>query len=407
MEGIQTTLFETVPDATGKLVVQHNALVNARFDLTTVEMRLFMAMLARINRADTEFREFQVPLREITALSGRRLSGKDYLEVESMCSQLVTRVLHIERPGVEPRTRGNRSRRHAPDFDKIPLMAYAKYRGEEGVLLVRFNDEVMPYLLQLQRNFTKVQLVQLLKIKSPHSYRIYWLLKEYSAFGTRTLGVEELKAMLSLEGQYKQFPLFRMRVLDRARDEMMHTDLPFDYELIREGKAVTKIKFNYASTSTDSAARELSAASPWEIALHTVGVSAGSIAVVAELVGKGEVDPEYIRYVAQVQQEKFKAGKVKSLAGSVFTAITKGHLVEDFQRYQQKRQRAALRKVAVKQPDVVRYTLAEVRATYETMKKKKMTQATTFEQNLELVYLSQGFRQQRDAQGVDWLVKEA
>ena len=106
-------------------------------------------------------------------------------------------------------------------------MAYAKYRGEEGALRVRFNDEVMPYLLQLHQNFTKAQVVQLLKLKSPHSYRIYWLLKEYAAFGSRTLGVDELKSILSLEGQYKQFPLFRLRVLERAREELAQTDLPF------------------------------------------------------------------------------------------------------------------------------------------------------------------------------------
>jgi hypothetical protein len=37
------------------LVVQHNALVNARFDLNTTESRLFLAMLARIKRDDTTF----------------------------------------------------------------------------------------------------------------------------------------------------------------------------------------------------------------------------------------------------------------------------------------------------------------------------------------------------------------
>jgi hypothetical protein len=97
---MQPTLFDNLPlqEPPSKVVVQHNALVNARFDMSTVEMRLFMAMLSRIGRDDDEFREMHIPLTEIVALSGRRPSAKDYQQVAGMCDQLVSRILHIERP---------------------------------------------------------------------------------------------------------------------------------------------------------------------------------------------------------------------------------------------------------------------------------------------------------------------
>ncbi|MDJ0366530.1 replication initiation protein [Hymenobacter sp. H14-R3] len=326
---MQPTLFDHVPEPTnvgGKVVVQHNALVNARFDLSTVEMRLFMAMLSRIRRDDNEFREMRIPLTEIVALSGRRPSAKDYQQVAAMCDLLVSRILHIERPPV-----GRRRERRAsatPDFDKLPLMAYAKYRGEEGALRVRFNDEVMPYLLQLHQNFTKAQVVQLLKLKSPHSYRIYWLLKEYAAFGTRVLGVSELKSILNLDGQYKQFPLFRLRVLDRARQELSQTDLPFEYELLREGKSVAQIKFTFKPLLTLPEALE-PAPPGWQQVLKELGLAPPSLAAVQELVDQGSITPDYVQFVVRTQQAKFQEGKVKSLPGSVFTAITKQHLLAE------------------------------------------------------------------------------
>ncbi|OUJ65178.1 replication initiation protein [Hymenobacter crusticola] len=40
------------------LVVQHNALINGRFDLNTTETRLFLAMLAQIQRDDTSFARY-------------------------------------------------------------------------------------------------------------------------------------------------------------------------------------------------------------------------------------------------------------------------------------------------------------------------------------------------------------
>jgi hypothetical protein len=344
---MQPNLFDLSPPEhpeppAAKIVVQHNALVNARFDLSTVEMRLFMAMLSRIGRDDDEFREMLVPITEVVALSGRRPSVKDYQQVEAMCDQLVSRVLHIERPAAGGRRRRGRKDGErdgaTPDFDKLPLMAYAKYRGAEGALKVRFNDEVMPYLLQLQKNFTKAQVVQLLKLKSPHSYRIYWLLKEYATFGTRTLGVDELKSILSLDGQYKQFPLFKLRVLDKAQQELSRTDLPFEYELLRQGgKRVTHIRFTFQPlavlpeavlAAAEAAGEQLP---EWHRQLLELGLAASSLDTLVELVEQAIVAPEYIAYVIRVQREKHKAGKLKSLPGAVFAAVTKRHLLAEFE----------------------------------------------------------------------------
>jgi len=328
---MQPTLFDNLPlqEPPNKVIVQHNALVNARFDLSTVEMRLFMAMLSRIGRDDNEFREMHIPLTEIVALSGRRPSAKDYQQVAGMCDQLVSRILHIERP-MEGRRRRDRRSSPTPDFDKIPLMAYAKYRGEEGALRVRFNDEVMPYLLQLHQNFTKAQVVQLLKLKSPHSYRIYWLLKEYATFGVRVLGVEELKSILNLEGQYKQFPLFRLRVLDRAQKELSQTDLPFEYELLRDSKAVTQIKFLFKPLATLPEAI-VSGPPSWQQVLQELGLAPASLATIVEMVEQATITVDYVQFVVRTQQAKWQAGKVKSLPGAIFTAITKQHLLPEYE----------------------------------------------------------------------------
>ena len=403
---MQTNLFDPTPPPelpVSKIVVQHNALVNARFDLSTVEMRLFMAMLSRIGRDDSEFREMRIPLTEVVALSGRRPSSKDYQQVAGMCNQLVSRILHIERPN--PARRANR-RNSDPDFDKIPLMAYAKYRGEEGALHVRFNDEVMPYLLQLQRNFTKAQVVQLLKLKSPHSYRIYWLLKEYSAFGTRTIAMDQLKALLNLEGQYKQFPLFRLRVLDRAQLELAKTDLPFEYDLIRQGKGVSEIKFRFTSLAAGEGDALLAANSPWEDALLQAGVATASIVAVSELIERGEIEPGYVQFVVQQQRERQRGGKVKSLAGSIVSAITKKHLTTEYLEAQ-RRTAAPVKKVAPARPESseVRYRLDELPAIYQTMVRKKLTTASSFEEHFQTVYLDQGFVVEADKQGVQWAIK--
>ncbi len=406
---MQAELFaSTKPEPVSKLVVQRNDLINARFALTTLEMRLFMAMLARIDREDTEFQEMSIPVTEVVALSGRRPSGNDYQQLKDMCALLASRVIYVERPSKKKSKRAGQVVEDAPSFSNTPLMAYADYSSEERALVVRFNDRVREHLLQLNEgNFTQAQLMQLLKLKSAHSYRIYWLLKQYGSFGTRTIRVDELKRVLDLEGQYKQFPLFKLRVLDRSQHELGQTNLAFQYDLIRgKGNAVEEIRFRFAPVASEVLLPSLPATAEWQKALLEVGVSASSIVAIGDLIEKGEAEPGYVQYVVQQQRLKSGQGKIKSLAGAVFTAVTKGHLAEEYRKAQQLRQKAPARKASVpRSVPATRYRLQEVQEAYEVMARLKTAKGTTFEENLQLVYLTQGFRQERDSEGVDWLVK--
>lgn len=150
-------------------------------------------------------------------------------------------------------------------------MAYADYSSEERALIVKFNDRVREHLLQLNAsNFTQAQLMQLLKLKSAHSYRIYWLLKQYGSFGVRTMSVEELKRVLDLEGQYKQFPLFKLRVLDRVKQELLQTNLAFEYELLRgKNNSVEEIRFRFTPVANEVLLPSLPATAEWQKAIGT------------------------------------------------------------------------------------------------------------------------------------------
>jgi hypothetical protein len=204
---------------------------------------------------------------------------------------------------------------------------------------VRFNDEIRPYLLQLRQNFTKPQLEQLLKLKSSHSYRIYWLLKEYGTFGQRTIDVEELKSLLNLQGRYKQFPLFRLRVLNRAQEELSKTDLPFEYELHCEGKnnKVVRIRFVFKPLLVLTEAEAQFLEGTWQQALKQLDMAPSSLVTIQSLIEQGKVTSDYVLFVVKDLQAKYKAGKVKSVAGAVFSAITKLHLMAEYQAQQQKR----------------------------------------------------------------------
>jgi hypothetical protein len=310
------------------LVVQHNALVNGRFDLTTTETRLFLAMLAQIRRDDAAFVKCELRVQEFLDAA----SSQNYGHIRKVLENFAGRLITLETLGTD----GQRVMTQRT-YSAIPLLARADYVEGEGLLVLRFNDELQDYLLQLHSNFTKAQLAELMKLKSAVSSRIYWLLREYATFGKRTMALEELKAILGLSEGYDRFNNFRARVLERAKAELAHTDLPFTYATLSKGRTVTHVVFQFKPVGPASTPRALprAPATAWEAALLAAGVSAKSLPQIQEQLLAGTYDEGYIRYVLDTVQAQVKAGKVKKEAGAVFKALTAGYLLDDYHKARQ------------------------------------------------------------------------
>ncbi|MDB5267079.1 MAG: hypothetical protein JWP58_119 [Hymenobacter sp.] len=327
-----------IPDV---LAVQHNALVNARFGLGTLEMRLFLCMLGRIGRNDTAFTECSIPVRE---LAPEGSANVPYSEVAAMVKQLTRRALDIEKLGPEGR------RQKDPDIISIPLMSFASYSKSEGMVVSRFNDAIRPYLLQLRDNFTKAEIKHLQKLKSVSSHRIYWLLKEYAAFGRRTVSLSELRNLLGLTTEYEgRFDHFRARVLDRAQQELQETDMPFTYEMIRQGKSVTELRFLFAPGAgmlAEPAATSPAAGEEWATLLLSIGVAGKSLLQIKKQLEEGYYQEGYIHFVVERMAEQVRLGKIKKQAGAVYKALTEGYLLAEYDQALKSRLKAKALKPA-------------------------------------------------------------
>ncbi|MBO0360842.1 replication initiation protein [Hymenobacter sp. BT186] len=305
------------------LVVQHNALVNAQFSLSTTESRLFLAMLARISPQDTEFAKCQVDIHDIV-----EPTSNNYAHVRKMLDNFGGCKLRIEKLSPDGRRRQKRT------FTVIPLVEYAEYREGGGLVEARFNRQLLPYLLELRDNFTKAQLADLIKLKSPSSFRIYWLLREYASFGKRTVPLEELKAILGLVEEYDRFNNFRVRVLDRAQKELADTDTAFTYKTIKSGREVIAIEFRFQHRlEVDTDAPPLV---EWEEAVLATGITLSSLPQIKSRLAAGDYDLGYVRYVLDTVKSQVQAGKVKREGGAVFKALIDGYLLSAYHKEQQR-----------------------------------------------------------------------
>jgi len=389
-------------------------------------MRLFLALLSRIEFNDVDFKEHFVPASELVF---ERHGGSAYMQIDEMCNNITSIKLYIELL-----EEGTHKRRRRPKYDYIPLMAKAGYDGELGGVVATFNPLIMPYLLQLRENgnFTLAALDELRKLKSPDSARIYWLLREYADFGERTISLSQLRFMLDLtENEYPRFSNFKVRILDKAQTELAKTDMPFTYELERQNQIVQEIKFLFgvnlptqnaeenmqlsqhikSADNAENAEIDVVAQPLWLDALRQVGVSKRSLQQIARQLENKEYPLSYVDFVLTRIGKQHQLGKVKKPAGAIYKALVEKYLLEEFNQQAAPAARPARPKPAARpallEPEVA-YSLQEVREIFDNPGPflKKQRQEETFEQHVEQIYLSQGF-QQLEKGGEQWLVKPA
>lgn len=112
--------------------------------------------------------------------------------------------------------------------------------------------DLKPLLLQLQKNFTAYDLRNVVKL-GVYSVRLYELLKQYESIGTRTLKVEEMKAMFQVEDLYKLYADFFRWVIAPAEKEInQHTDLIIlSIEKLKEGKKIVALRFKFRTKTAE------------------------------------------------------------------------------------------------------------------------------------------------------------
>ena len=385
-------------------VRQHNALINSSFVLNTLEWRAFTAILARIHPDDEEFKEYFIPAPELV---GDETGGSAYTQIKSLAKRLLDRTLYVELLG----PKGERVSK--PDYEYISFITKARYVRNRGGLFVKVNPDFVPYLLQLTQrgNFTKSLTAELKSLNSSHSFKIYWLLSEYRTFGARTFTVEDLRFRLGIRpDEYTgRFNNFKAKVLDKAQQELADTDLRFEMELMRVGKAVQQIRFTFnagplvlepsATKLPFAVAKPATAFEPWAMSLLAIGVAEAGCEVIRRHLAEGQYAVEYLDYVVEVLQRPRKT-KIRKPADYVYKCITGKLLLEEYARSQEvlpvasvKPVRKAPVKVVPVTPSETIYQLAEIQEMYERPGPfaKHTERAPNFEQHIQRIYLSQGF----------------
>ncbi len=209
-------------------LIKTNPIINAKFDITAVQMKVFLKVVASIDQSGDDMPEISISIKEFQEFVGGKAKNiHTYLQEE--LTKLRKKDLYYE---------DDRIRLEANFFSSIV------YHKKEGYFTFEFSKNIKPFLLQIKDNFTVLDIRNIMYLDSIYAIRFYEFCKEFERFRTFEFEVEELKEKFGLTDRYKNYFDFKLKVINQARTELIkNSELYFDFEEIKVGKKVTRLKF--------------------------------------------------------------------------------------------------------------------------------------------------------------------
>ena len=119
------------------------------------------------------------------------------------------------------------------------------YYDGEGRVTLKMDSELKDLLTEVKQRIC-YDIGNTLNCVSKYSKRLYYYLKLYEDTGWRIDTIENLHSKMKCPDSYmKNYGKFKEKVLNVALQEINNiTDIQFDYEEIKEGRRVVRLKFN-------------------------------------------------------------------------------------------------------------------------------------------------------------------
>lgn len=221
----------------GNLVKKSNTIVRTRLTVKSVEASRILAHLIACIRTDdkTLDQAYKVPVKDLQPYVG----GENYRRIKSTCRELAAAFAETEEPDPDG---------PHPIFRARPFFTDILYK--KGVITATFNPLMRLYLLELKGCFTTYNLAEYLSLPSLYSQRIFEIAKSLANVkeGEAIVDMADLHRFLDTPKSFQSdFGQFRRRVLDKAyKDITEKTSFRFEWEPVKVGRSVEKIRFIFA-----------------------------------------------------------------------------------------------------------------------------------------------------------------
>ncbi|TXK45740.1 replication initiation protein, partial [Lactococcus sp. dk322] len=240
-------------DIKDRKVAQHNDLITSVAKMDKTPLKIFELAVSCID-TDNPPKDNIIYLSKQELFSFFDVSDNDKhnrfkLAIEKMQKQAYFQIKENKELGVE--------------FESIVPIPTVRWNDYNDEVFIRFNPDIMPYLIDLRKNFTQYAITDIMDLESKYSIILYkWFsmnynqLETYQYKGNRTqkqlneyqnpkISIQELREMTDTVNLYKTIGNFEMRVIkDAIKEISRYTHFNVSYDKIKKGRSITDIQFH-------------------------------------------------------------------------------------------------------------------------------------------------------------------
>lgn len=229
----------TAKDDQRDLIVKSNHLVEASYRLSRAEQRLVLSCISQVQRKSplTDAVFYSVHAKDFAQLCGTDQKTA-YRDLAEASHRLMKRQITLLR---EPDGTERPKRRRVAVWVQT-----CDYIEAEGRVELQFGKAIVPYLSNLEREFTQYALSEVAALASAHAVRIFELIAQFKDKNSREVSLEWLRERLELTDRYPILFDFKKRVLVPAVEQITaHTGLDLHFTERKTGRRVTHITFHW------------------------------------------------------------------------------------------------------------------------------------------------------------------
>lgn len=214
-----------------KVVKRNDLIQKSRHQLNLQEQKIILYMISKIKPNDNDFTEQIFSIPEFCQIIGLdNDNGGNYAYTKKTLKSLSDKSIWV--------TLDDGSETIFRWLNDVTI------NKRSGLIRLKHDEKLKPYLLDLHENFTQYNLIYTLAMRSQYSIRLYELLKSYQYQKYAIFDLDELKKLLFAEN-YKLGNDFKKRVIEPATNEICKlADIWVTYNLVKDGRKFSEVRFD-------------------------------------------------------------------------------------------------------------------------------------------------------------------
>ena len=242
-------------------VVEHNDLISSVAKMDKTSLKIFEMAVSCI---DTE----NPPKDNLVYLSKKELFKFFDVQDSDKHSRFKKAIVNLHRQSIFQIKELN-DKKNKYEYRVISPLEETKWNDYSDIVNITFTKAIMPYLIDLKKNFTQYALSDIMGLNSKYSIILYkWLCMYYNQYehynekgGRResqieeyrnpSISVQKLRELTDTVTEYSRFQSLETRVIKNPIFEINeHTHFNISYEKHKKGKAIDTIQFHIEKKKT-------------------------------------------------------------------------------------------------------------------------------------------------------------